>query len=141
MSDESTQSEIYLTVIGPEAVIRSLAARKDIPGVEVGMAQPIDGLADAVDSVLGPDEVRQLLELLTASLGVGAATLQFIEAMVSLMKTLDEAPAPVPPPTPLPPPPQIIILDARSNVIVRIDGNTDAAKALKQIENWSADDK
>lgn len=138
MSDDSTQSNTYLTIVGPESVIQSLAALKGIKGVTLGSAEPLDSLADAVDAPLGPDEVKLLLEFLTVSLGLGAATLQFIEAMVSLMKTVEPPP---PAPTPLPPP-QIIILDGRSNrEIVRIDGNTDAAKTVQQLTEWRADDK
>lgn len=140
MSDNSTQSKLYLTVVGPESVIQSLAALKGIEGVTLGNAEPLDSLADAVDAPLGPDEVKLLLEFLTVSLGLGAATLQFIEAMVSLMKKV-EPPAPTPAPVVLPPP-QIIILDGRTNrEIVRIDENTDAAKTVARLTEWRADEK
>ncbi|MBY3132286.1 hypothetical protein [Rhizobium laguerreae] len=131
MSSDQIQSSVYLTVIGPEAVIQSLGSLEGIEGVTLGEAQPLDGLADAADAPLGPDELKLLLEFITVGLGLGAATLKFIEAMLSLLKKSEKTPAH-----------EIIILDGHTNQeILRIDENTNAVNAAQQLKAWSTNEK
>ena len=117
--------KIFLTVVGPEDVIQSLSAIKGGEGFRVGAAQPVDGLADAVDSVLGPDEIKQLLEFATVVLEFGAAATTFISTLKELLAS-----------SPATEKQQIRVLDARTNVeIVLVDERTNEAAARKTIES------
>jgi hypothetical protein len=115
--------KVYLTVIGPEEVIQSLSAMEETEGFRVGKGQPVDGLADAADSVLGPDEIKQLLEFATVVLEFGSATIAFVSALkAQLAGTATSA--------------RIHVLDGRTNAeIVTIDEGTDEAAAKEAIES------
>ena len=117
--------QVFLTVIGPEKLIRSLSAMEKIDGLSVGEPQPVDSLVDAADSVLGPDEIKQLLEFSTVALQFGSATMGFIFALKKLLAS-DDATAKR----------QFQILDARTNEkILVLDEGTDEAAAKKAIES------
>ncbi|MGH0297812.1 hypothetical protein [Sinorhizobium meliloti] len=131
MSKDPIQTNIYLTVVGPEAVIQSLGSLEGIEGVTLGEAQPLDSLADAVDAPMGPDELKLLLEFITVGISLGAASLKLIESILSLLKKSEKAPTH-----------EIIFLDGLTNQeILRIDENTNAANAAQQLNAWSSDEK
>jgi len=115
--------KIFLTVVGPEEVIRSLSAMEKTDGFSVGKPQPVDSLADAVDSVLGPDEIRQLLEFATVVLQFGTAN--FISALKTRLASVDTTAKR-----------QVHILDGRTNdEILIVDESTDERVAKEAIES------
>lgn len=76
----------YITLVGPEEVIRQLA-REELPdGVKLGRRQPADGFADAANAPLGPDEIRQLLELVSVAISTGTAAVVLFEKLRALLK-------------------------------------------------------
>jgi hypothetical protein len=115
----------FLTVVGPEEVIRALSTLEKTEGFSVGEPQPVDSLADAVDSVLGPDEIKQLMEFATVMLQFGTATIAFISALKTQLATVDTTAKR-----------QVHVLDGRTNdEILIVDESTDEAAAKKAIES------
>jgi hypothetical protein len=116
--------KIFLTVIGPEELIRSLSSMETSGEFSVSEPRPVDSLVDAVDAVLGPDDIKQLLEFVTVVLKFGTETFAFIAALKVLLASVHTA-------SKL----EVKILDARTNKeILVVNENTDAAVAKKAIE-------
>lgn len=76
----------HVTLTGPEDVIRQLALEEMPEGVKLGRSQPADGFADAANAPLGPDEIRQLLELVSVVISTGTAAVALFEKLRALLK-------------------------------------------------------
>ena len=131
--------KIFLTVVGPEEVIRSLSAMEKTDAFSVSEPQPVDSLADAVDAVLGPDKIGQLMEFATVTLqlniadaeevtppDVGAdATIAFISALKKQLASVDTTEKP-----------RVLVRDGMTNdEILIVDESTEEAGAKKAIES------
>jgi len=123
----TTEEKVFLTLIGPESVMQSLEKNVAIEGVSIGKPQPLDAMVDAVDTSLGPDEIKMFMEFATAVLSLTGATLEFILALQHGLSAAEGANDP-----------RIIIVDARTNTqIVSITSDTDPQWAKQVIEtSW-----
>lgn len=131
MPNEERRQKIYLTVVGPEAAIQSFSSAQHSEEIRVGTAQPVDSLSDAVDAPLGPEEIKLLFEFATVSLTLGAATIQFVSALIDSLKKSETAKEH-----------HIYILDGRTNSpIAEIDEETSAEEVAKVLEDSSPTDK
>lgn len=120
----TTEDKVYLTLIGPESVMQSLEKNVAIEGVSIGKPQPLDAMVDAVDTSLGPDEVKMFMEFATAILSLSGATLEFVVAIKNWLSKSDERKDA-----------RVIVREAPTNVtLISITADTDPETARKIIE-------
>jgi hypothetical protein len=91
----STDAKTYLSVMGPKSVIQALAQQAPVEGVEIGPPQPADAMTDMVDTPLGPEEIKMLMEFSTVSLALGAAMLEFVKKLRDMLKKSENDKAPI----------------------------------------------
>lgn len=68
-------------VVGTEEIIDRIQQSSVVDGVELGSRQPTDSYADAVDAVLGPEEIKTALEILTMAFSTGAVAIDFFRQL------------------------------------------------------------
>ncbi len=112
----------YLRLEGPEDIIEQLGAVQ-ITDVEVGVARQADPHVDAVDATLGPEEIKEILQVVTLAFKTGAAALVFFKALLEILKK-SPAPAPV----------KVEIREGRTNrKIATIDTSTSLEELIKKL--------
>jgi hypothetical protein len=74
-------------------IIRELKADLKRSGIATSLPVPAQSPSDALDSPLGPDEIRQTLEVLVVLLNAGSAAVTFSEKLVAALKKHREATA------------------------------------------------
>jgi hypothetical protein len=118
-----SDEKAFVTLIGPESVMQLLGSVAVPEGVTIGEPQPLDALADMVDSPLGPDEIKALMEFATVALKLGTAATQLIIALKLLLAKSeggDKA--------------RIVLVDGKTNAeIVSITKDTDPEEASRKI--------
>ena len=82
---------VVITLRGPREVIEEIAAL-DIKGVEKDEPQIDRSLSDAADAPIGPQEVQQVLELITVAITTTTAGIELFEKVKGLIKTKDTLP-------------------------------------------------
>src|SRR5262249_14876213 len=80
----------YLTLVGSEEIIQQLEAAAALEGVELGKSRSADPLTDAVDSTLGPEEIKAILSVITVAVGTSSAALAFFERLQKLLQSSDD---------------------------------------------------
>ena len=108
----------YLTLSGSDEVIRQVGQTQFGDGIKVGRVQPADGFADAADGPLGPDEIRQIIEIV-------GITITNITAVVVLFEKLRALVKPGQP---------VTVSDAKTGrKLVTIDETTDVATQVQRL--------
>jgi len=113
----------YLVVVGHEHLIRALMQANNDASLEFGEPRSAEGFADAVDSALGPDEIRQIFELVTVGASTGTAVVTLFQKIKSLLHSTDKVPAAAR---------EVFIKDARTGKVLETlkpDSDVDAAAA------------
>ena len=86
----------YITLVGSEEIIQQLEAAPALEGVEFGKSRPADSLTDAVDSPLGPEEIKAIFSVITVVITTASAGLTLFERLKILFNSSDnKAPVPV----------------------------------------------
>jgi|SRR5882672_3873782 len=75
----------HFTLQGSEALIRQIAEIEHGEGVKVGRPYPADGFVDAADAPMGPDEIRQIIEIISISITTATAALEFVKKLKALV--------------------------------------------------------
>lgn len=117
----------YLVAVGPDDLIRALAEQPIDPGIELGPRRPADGFADAADSPIGPEEIRQIFELITIGASAGTALVALLQKIKDLIRSKSASGGE---------PTAVELKDARSGQIVaKIDQSTDVVETARSIES------
>jgi len=126
---ENAMTAHHFVVSGPEDIIQQIEATSFGEGVKLGASRSADGLTDAVDAPLGPDEIRQILELITVTLTTSTAAVAFFERVRGLFpKKAIDAPKELSP--------SITLKDARTGQrVIDFDEASDITKAVEQLMN------
>jgi hypothetical protein len=77
----------YFVVVGHEAIVRALHETEIDADLKVGEPRSAEGFADAVDSTLGPDEIRQIFELVSVAASTGTAVVTLLAKIKDLLKS------------------------------------------------------
>jgi CBS domain-containing protein len=110
--------------IGPDDLIQALAAQPAEPGLTIGEPRSAEGFADAADAPLGPDELRQIFELVSVAASAGTAVVTLLQKIKDLL-TRRKAPEGGPPPA-------VTLQDARTGKpLLTVDAATDVAEAAR----------
>jgi hypothetical protein len=86
---ESAVDTFFLSVESTPEVLEALKAHEFPTNIEVGEPTPRNALNDALDSPLGAEEIRQLLEIVDLVFKDGADILAFVTALVGFVKHTD----------------------------------------------------
>jgi hypothetical protein len=81
---------VTITLVGPREVIEKLSQEQGLPDLDMDEPQPESSLADAVDSPIGPEEVKSFFELLTVAIGSATAGVVLLQKIKSLLKTSEK---------------------------------------------------
>lgn len=73
--------ERAVVAVASSEVLDDLCEALDADGIDVSEPEPTDSPADALDSALNAEEVRQVLEAVTVILKTGTAAVAFREAL------------------------------------------------------------
>lgn len=112
----------YVTISAPEDIIKRIAAAEALDGVDVGSPRAADALTDAVDSPLGPEEIKVILQVVSVGFSTASAALVFFER---LKKFLADS-------NPKQPAPVEVKEGKTRRPIAKIDRNTDPAEVAKK---------
>jgi hypothetical protein len=108
----------HIMLFGSEEVIRQLSEIDFGEGIKVGRSQPADGFANAADGPLGPEEIRQIVELVSVIITTSSAALVFFEKLRNLIK----------------PGQPVTVKDAKTGEkLVTMDETTDAAAVAAKV--------
>jgi hypothetical protein len=78
-------SETFVSLVGAEDLINEIE-RLQIEGTEIGRSRSADALVDATDAPLGPEEIKQLLQIITVAFSTGTAALTFFAKLRSMLQ-------------------------------------------------------
>jgi hypothetical protein len=77
---------VTLTLLGPREIIDEISQARDLAGVKMDEPQAAKGLADAVDSPIGPQEIETVLQLLTIGIGTATSAVVLFQKIKDLVK-------------------------------------------------------
>ncbi|MDA9520164.1 hypothetical protein XI06_07315 [Bradyrhizobium sp. CCBAU 11434] len=77
---------VVVTLRGPKEVIDKIAELPEIAGIELDEPQSDQSLADAVDSPIGPQEIEQILQLITVAITTATAGVTLFEKIQTLLR-------------------------------------------------------
>jgi hypothetical protein len=77
---------VTVTLLGPQEIIEEVSRNSDIDDLEMDEPQAERGLADAVDSPIGPEEFQQFFQLLTVAIGTATSAVVLFEKIKGLLK-------------------------------------------------------
>jgi hypothetical protein len=119
----SIDSKIFLTLIGVESLMGAIAKEIHLEEATISEPQPLDAMADMVDSPLGPEEIKMLLEFVTVALTLGTATMNLIVSLKKLIAKSEVSDSG-----------RIVIVSAKTNEeIISITKHTDPEQACRAI--------
>jgi hypothetical protein len=75
----------HVTVQGTESLIREIAAFDFGQDIKVGRPSPADGFVDSADAPLGPEEIRQIIEIVNITITTGTAAVVLLEKLKTLV--------------------------------------------------------
>jgi len=79
----------YITLVGPEDLIKQIETSGGSKDLELGRSRPGDALTDAVDTTLGPEEIKLILQVLTVAFSTATAALTFFQRLKDLLARAD----------------------------------------------------
>ena len=79
-------SKIQLAIEGSKEIIEEVHKLNAIEGVQVSKPVASDRAADPLDSPIGADEIKQLVEIVTAVAESGTAITLFLGALRNILK-------------------------------------------------------
>ncbi len=75
----------FVTLLADEDLMAQIVQIEKMDGVEIGTNRPSEGLTDAVDSPLGPEEIKAMLQLVTVAFTTASAAVVFLEKVKKLI--------------------------------------------------------
>jgi hypothetical protein len=82
---------VVVTLRGPKEIIDEIAELPEITGIELDEPQSDQSLSDAVDSPIGPQEIEQILQLVTVAITTTTAGVVLFGKIQKLLRKSEKA--------------------------------------------------
>jgi len=82
-------SEAFISIVAPREFMERVHELAKVDSVEVGEPVPAEALNDALDAPLGPEELKQIFEVVTLVFQLGTAAFGFAKSLIELVRVTE----------------------------------------------------